>query len=66
MKTTKRFVEFNAECMKDVENDLISVLTNIGGNVMEFCSNLTKYLCQHFSVHEILLAKQLKIPKRGN
>ena len=65
MKTTKRFLEFNMEGMKDIENDFFSVLTSIGGNVMVFCYNLTKYLCQQFSVHEILLAKQLKLPQKS-
>jgi hypothetical protein len=63
MKTTKRFIEFNSEGMKDVYNDLVSVFTTIGGNIMQISMNLTKHLCDNFSSHEALLSKQLKIKK---
>jgi hypothetical protein len=65
MKVTKRFIEFNNEGMKDIYNDLITIFSNIGGNVMTVSNKLSKYLCENFGSREILLAKQLKIHKKA-
>lgn len=51
IKTTKRFVEFNSEGMKDVYNDFISISANLAGNIMQVSNNLAKHLIEHFAAH---------------
>lgn len=51
IKTTKQFVEFNSEGMKDIYNDFISLSANLVSNIMQVSNNLTKHLVQHFAAH---------------
>lgn len=57
IKTTKRFIEFNNEGMKDVYNDYLQLLASVSSNSMTMSHGVGKYLRNNMGSRELVIAK---------